>query len=513
MQTINRILNILRIKHSNSFLKENYMYSPNNGNLLGMQRILKRYGIASVGIHFTDKMNAEITVPCICHFPNQFVVVQKIENRNVYFDDGKRMGFMNEDQFCDKWDGVTLLISDYSSAKEPDYFYNKIQDYYQFLKYRILLLCLFICAVSSIITNKTNIIIIFNIILDFLGLIVCLLLLQKENGYHSTIANKVCSLVKKENCNTVINTKEAYFLNLFSLSEIGTTYFLSSIIFLFFLNRQIFVIQTINWLAMLFGIWSIWFQFVKIKQICALCCITQTVIWFSGLINLFNIQLSTSYFRGLCIYGTIFTCCLIFIKIISDSELYKIKSRRLRTNLLQIKGDEKVFYALSNQQERVLVPSCDSKIILGNINAKNTVTVVTNPHCSPCANAHIKLMNLIKSNTDIKIQYVFTEFSSELRKSSLFMIAVLMQKKYDEVLSIMSDWYDYGRFNSDDFISHTNVDVYNETVLKEYEKHTIWIQNNNITSTPFVIYNGVPKPPFYEIEDIEYISISPSESR
>ena len=93
------------------------------------------------------------------------------------------------------------------------------------------------------------------------------------------------------------------------------------------------------------------------------------------------------------------------------------------------------------------------------------------------------------------------------------MIAVLMQKKYDEALSIMSDWYDYGRFNSDDFISHTNVDVYNETVLKEYEKHTIWIQNNNITSTPFVIYNGVPKPPFYEIEDIEYISISPSESR
>ena len=108
MQTINLILSILQVKHSNTFLKENYMYSTNNDNLLGMQRILKMYGIASVGVHFTDKMNAEITVPCICHFPNQFVVVQKIENRNVYFDDGERMGSMNEDQFCDKWDGVTL---------------------------------------------------------------------------------------------------------------------------------------------------------------------------------------------------------------------------------------------------------------------------------------------------------------------------------------------------------------------------------------------------------------------
>lgn len=506
MQIIKHLLDLLKIKHSNVFIVENYANNHNAGNLLGIQNILYMYGIESVGIKFEDKINANITLPCICHMNNHFVIVQKLEDGNVFYIDNKHLKIMSESEFCEEWNGVALLISNTSKAGEPHYYLNKIKDLYINLKYHFLIFFLFCCTGVLLGSYYNNIILTANVIFNILGLITSLLICQKFLGQHNVVVDRICSLINNGDCESILKSKESKFLNIFSWSEIGLAYFITNILFLIISHSNLFVIQLFNWFAMPYGIWSFWFQIFYKKNICLLCCVTQLIIWAIGLLNIIYIQPYSSLLYHI-LYIAFFSCSLILINIVLNYQLIQTKYLREYRKLLHIKSDTNIFYAIMQNQKQISVSKENSRIFFGNKEAKNTITIVINPHCDHCAQAHIFVTNLLKTNNNIKVQYIFTEFSKEQYNSILSLIAIYFQKDYDVALSAFSDWFSYKNVNYKNYISKYNLNIDDKQVLHEYNMHSSWIHTNNIPSTPYIIYNKKLLPSFYEIEDLEYLLI------
>ena len=112
MNIVEVLLKELKVNHSHKFIEDNYLNAPDSDNMLGIQRILSRYGIESVGVHFKNKEEAGITFPCVLHWGNYAVVGVDIDRDEIkYYFDGH---YLTEkiSQFNKKWTGDALFITD-----------------------------------------------------------------------------------------------------------------------------------------------------------------------------------------------------------------------------------------------------------------------------------------------------------------------------------------------------------------------------------------------------------------
>lgn len=503
MNIVEVLLKELKVNHSHKFIEDNYLNAPDSDNMLGIQRILSRYGIESVGVHFKNKEEAGITFPCVLHWGNYAVVGVDIDRDEIkYYFDGH---YLTEkiSQFNKKWTGDALFITDKKNAKEPSYFRNKIIDLYNHLVCSflfVLIMCIgFLPFVRTGVANLKSI----NMIFDLLGFFVCIMLFQKQINKGSSLSDKVCSLLQKGGCDSVLETDEAKFLGIISWSEIGLAYFTSRIVFGSLYDSSISLLQIVGWLAMPYGVWSIWFQAIKSKHWCTLCCLVQAIIWISGIYNAFNITYSENFILGTVIYTISGITSFIFIQTLAKLHSVNGRFNHISKDYIELKLDKDVFKTtLLRSME---VNNAESSIIYGNMSASVTLTVLTNPHCEPCARMHKRLLHVMNANPNINIQYIYSSFDEDVESSSLFCIAVYQQKTYEEALKILEAWYQYGRFQRKTFIEKSGVNIFAPEVTEEYSKHKIWQDRSGISSTPTIVYNGHVIPKYYYIEDFIYL--------
>ena len=77
-----------------------------------------------------------------------------------------------------------------------------------------------------------------------------------------------------------------------------------------------------------------------------------------------------------------------------------------------MKADSDVAKTLIEKSEYYETCLDDSAIIFGNPNAKMLVTILSNPHCNPCARMHKRVEELLGTeDKEICVQYVFSSFN------------------------------------------------------------------------------------------------------
>ena len=82
---------------------------------------------------------------------------------------------------------------------------------------------------------------------------------------------------------------------------------------------------------------------------------------------------------------------------------------------------------------------------------------MTNPHCEPCGQMHTRVKKMLAINADkLCVQYIFSAFSDDLLDSNRFLIATYLNGKSGEIDEIYKDWYEKGKYHSDDFIAKYN---------------------------------------------------------
>jgi protein-disulfide isomerase len=145
-------------------------------------------------------------------------------------------------------------------------------------------------------------------------------------------------------------------------------------------------------------------------------------------------------------------------------------------------------------------------IILGNREAKNIITIVSNPYCEPCSQTHKTLDQWLSIRDDIRLQIIFSAFNQE--KDAVTTVAShfisLKSKNDDQSLKrALNDWFEQKHKNYERWAEEypVNEDIPTFEIL---EKHKEWCEMTNVKMTPTIFINGRKLPKVYQIEDIKY---------
>lgn len=505
MNIVEFLLKELKVKHSKSFIEKYFVNAPDSNNMLGIQRVLTRYNIETVGIHFDNKEEAGVTFPCILHMGNSFVVGVDLNDDFIRYHDGKE--FKEEETFLfnEKWTGNALLITDKQNAKEPGLIRNRMTDLYNTIVRFFLIVVFAVLGVLIIsqegIFNPVSV----NVIFDLMGIIICFLLFQKQLFSQADFVDRFCSVLQKGGCDSILNSEKSKFLGIISWTEIGLAYFSSRILCLFLDGHSLPLLQMIGWAAMLYGIWSIWYQTFKAKHWCTLCVIVQIIVWATGIYNIFVCQGLYLSIADAYTFTACFAIVLLIIHVIS--EYYSVMERytNITKDFLSFKLQDNIMKAALADSQEAPIDKNDSSIIFGDEYAPITLSVFINPYCHACAKTHKKLMDLIIENPAVNIRYLYSTLDDGNRLGCLYFIALYQQKNHKEALKYIEEWYRNGRFYPNRAISESSVDINREEVILEYNRHKQWNNKTRLGNTPTIIIDGYLMPKYYKVNDFIYL--------
>jgi len=499
-------LNELNVPYTKRFSDKLYNGHPHQYDMYGLKLMCSIYNIKTIGVSIPLKDFTKLSYPCILHTQDSFIIGLVCDNETItYLKDGRKITMPSE-TFKENWTGNALVVYETTKAIEPNFLEHKLKELLlTFTSYLIPIIFFLTFIIGSFLNIKNNLFLIeASSIVSLIGVLLCIMLLHKQLYGISKYGDKVCTLLHQTGCDSVLSRDKAFFGDV-SWSEIGLGFFIANTILLSLYPISFSIVALANWTAMFFAIWSIYYQWRVIQSWCILCLITQALIWTNGLLLIyFYIQTSFTFsWYSFIITSITYILCIIFVhnyavevKALNDSYQITQKYRTLKANKLVAKTlieNEKFFPTNIN----------DSKILFGNPHADLLITILSNPHCSPCAEMHKKVENILETyRDDVCIQYIFLSFRKELDDSCRYLIS-----KYDPIhlsstFQFYSNWYKFDKNNSKRIIQQNLGYIRQNNVEKEWENHCNWCRKTQLSSTPTILINGYLLPKVYDLEDI-----------
>lgn len=500
----------LEVKYTHSYASKLYDEHPHKYNMFGLIDILHSYNLNAIGIKVKNNNYTKLSFPCILHIKNGFVVALKLNNRHISYYWNGNVFCMPLEKFNAMWTGNAIVIDGDSDASEPYYITHLNEERVGIFKKALCAITLLFILILALFKNCNyyNSYSILFIFLDFLGIILCALLIGKQLHIKSRISDKVCSLFHQKDCFSVLSSEKATFFGL-SWSEIGLSFFVANLLSLILAPYIINELSNICILAIAYAFWSIYYQWRVVRQWCVLCLSVQCVIFLMACLGIFKNVVEGFYFNIL--NALAFFSSWYFIIIVFDLWIKYEGIVRNRLESLQsykaLKSNKTVFQALLTSERYCKTGFEDSNITFGNKNAKMLITILTNPHCNPCARTHVKIDELLsKYKEKLCVQYVFSAFNTELKDSNRLLIAIWQQMGEQDAIGAYSQWYREGKYHAHDFINKwKEIDIYALSVENELKRHEKWIERTGYTATPTILVNGYELPEEYDIEDIPMI--------
>lgn len=502
-------LKALHVKYTSTYAEKLYEEHPHKYNMYGLSKMLEEYGIANAGVRINDKNIWSLETPFIAHIGNDFVVVNKVTDKQVSYHWRDKEINVTEDQFKNLWSGVVLIAETDENSIEPDYLQHRRQ-YLLNLCQNTLLTAIPLIAMLWI-YGKQGFQIAYAILflLYVTGALTSLLLVQKQIYAHGQYADKICSLFKQKDCNNVLESDAAKVFGWISWSEIGLGYFLSNLLLMAGCPALMPYLTFINILALPYTMWSVWYQYKVVKQWCMLCMVVQGILWLSALTICIGgiIQLPNFNVSDICRVVLIYIFPTLFVNKISFWLATQRKTTHIVQELNSLKTTEEVFKALLKKQPCHSVDVTDSCILFGNPEAPLRISILTNPHCEPCAKMHTRVEKLLqKAGDKLCIQYIFSAFNDDLLKSNRFLIAVYQNESREKAEEIYHQWYEKEKYHADAFMQSFGYDILSDSVMEELKRHNEWKETNKLSATPTILVNGYVLPEHYQIEDmVEFV--------
>lgn len=188
---------------------------------------------------------------------------------------------------------------------------------------------------------------------------------------------------------------------------------------------------------------------------------------------------------------------------------YAAEKERIRSvqKYRALKANSKVAYALIKSGEYYETSLEDSSILFGNKDAKMRVTILSNPHCNPCARMHKRVENLLQiSDQAICVQYIFSSFNKELEDSSRYLIYKYFGNTQDKALKEFDLWYSKEKYEYNSILRRNSTLIYTKMIETEMAKHEKWRKRTSLIETPTILVNGYKLPKEYSIEDLAMLT-------
>lgn len=506
---IEYFLDCLEIPYTGLFAKKLYYEHPHRYNMYGLKKMLDLYGVKTLGVRIESKDLSILNYPCILHTYSDFVIGMDCEvDKITYLLNGKTTTVSHE-VFMKTWTGNALVVEETTEAEEPEYKKHHVEEMLEMVKtYCIPIMLAFSSLIGIAKQIRTmDLFPIIGILLSAIGVFVCALLMQKQLLGESHYGDRVCSLFRHADCNSILDGPKAKIFGI-SWSEVGMGYFTANILLITLYRESVGTVSIINWIAMFYGVWSIYYQWRIAKSWCVLCVISQIVIWLIGIIAIISCISAPLTFDVISSLLSCMTFGICIMAVHHYSIAYASEKGRIRAvqKYRALKSNSKVANALIENGVYYETSLEDSSILFGNKEAKMRVTILSNPHCNPCARMHKHVEKLLRlSGGEICVQYILSSFNENLENSSRYLIFCYFEYEQDEALSKFADWYLKDKFNYEKIISCNDTYIHTEKIEEEMEKHRTWRTRTSLMETPTILVNGHKLPDEYEIEDLTMI--------
>lgn len=516
------LLKSLKVKFSKNTIKEleNHPYFP---DLISINQTLNKLKIENIAIKTTyDKICNELPTPLIVHIEDNggmYLVVKEANDSKITFHvENNKIETQSKESFLKTWNGIALLVERNLNSKEKNYKNNVIKNFISkitsFLSYGVL-----IAIILLLIFHKKTHFNLFSysfLISSAIGIFTSVMLIISMIDKNNPFLRKICSSKtnKKMDCSSILESEGAYFLGLFSWSEIGFVYFITQFVFLLLFPSVNSTLLISYFSTITFGyiFYSIYYQWKVAQTWCRLCLFIQLILFSQFIISivLLNNNNTTKIdIQDVLFYLLIFLTNTILLSyilpLIKNNKVNEVQLKK--TN--KLKTDNEVFNLILKRNLYFNFNEFSSFITYGNKKAENIITCIINPTCKPCIKEQNLLIEILNRNSNISINLITlidTENDNKSLNITKKIIEVYQKTEIDDFTNIISDYFNNYSNNHKDWIKkYWKGEMKNEIATEIIIKNNDWCFKNGITSTPIIIYDGYLLPKEYTLNDLEYL--------
>ena len=278
------LLSALGVPHTETYSCEAFE-SMTFKSLFGLTKLLQSYGIESEGLRFGDKAAAyaELPAPVLVQFDGCFAVVEGKDSDGVVYKSPDAPGGarMTKDEFLNRWTGVALIAYPTAHSTEPDLGAHRFSEFVRrFVPWGLWIAVLLVLGglgwYSGTFAHPAAAVL---LALNLFGMYVSVMLVQKSAGIHTASADRVCSIIERTGCNTVLSTNASKLGGVVSWSAVGFGYFSVNTLAILLAPESVWAIALLNLFCLPFSFWSVWYQHYRAGAWCTLCLLVQATLW------------------------------------------------------------------------------------------------------------------------------------------------------------------------------------------------------------------------------------------
>jgi uncharacterized membrane protein len=285
------------------------------------------------------------------------------------------------------------------------------------------------------------------VLLKGIGLGITGILLSYEFARKEGLVNKVCG--SNGGCQRILQSKASKLLGLVSWSELGFLYFARGGCCCYSWVARRACLKALNYITLTFSIYSILYQGAAAKQWCYFCLGTLALFWleFAALYGTGVSWAALSNMPELYLAGMAFALPLGLWLVMKPLLTRSSHLDYFEPNFKKLKYNPHVLRSLINESEQVSHSAEFSPLQFGSPNSDLQITIVSNPFCGPCADAHRQVDHLIERFEEeggVGISLVFgvgRDASTEKYQVARDMINLYRRFGSKASMRAISNWY------------------------------------------------------------------------
>lgn len=501
-------LAIQNIKLDNNEFDFQIETHPDFPSLLAFHDALNFFKVPNIAVQIEDKDVTDLPQYFIAQVQgpsgSELAMVEKKEQEmHVTFAEEKKIIYSIE-KFQYFWSGVVLV-----AENDDRLIQRKAQKDVGFVALSILgtVLMLFVSIPLAIFS-----------ILIFAGIFFAKEAVSQELSINTNFSSKFCNISAQSDCTSVIQSDSFKLFGTIGLSDFSILYFTGQLVaywalILYQAEAYFFTYTLVGTFAIIpISIASIYYQWRVAKKWCIVCLAIISVLYVESGFSFWVYQTSelSFYFSNISLMIYLLSFLIVTMAWLAIKPLlnqyFDLKNEHKK--LFKFKRNYAMFKKELLSQQETMYTQLPSDLIVGNPQAPLKLSIVTNPFCKYCKEAHFQLEELLEQYPEeisLNVLFLFDpEIASTTTSEELHyrLIDIYHYHGPQKFMEALGEWFKHKKF--DKWIAkYGGLEGEKEAIKKIFLEQNISNTNNQVLFTPTITLGNYRFPLSYEKNDIQ----------
>lgn len=425
-----------------------------------------------------------------------FTMVE-MKNGKFYVDEL----FTQKEQFLKSWSSIVLLIEKPSISLEN----NKSKNSTTLV---FVVLAMLVLGVVYFFSN--SLLHLFFGVISVVGIFLSIEAQKTELGLESKVSQAFCNVVSNADCGQVINSDKRKWMQKIKISDISLWFFTSQLLALFIfsvaeLSKQFLTYTLISLvLSVPMTFYSVYFQYKIEKKWCPIC-LSIIGIVYTELCFMFFTKLEFSFeFKTLLPYIVIF---FIIFGLVAFLKPVFLERKEVSEKYIKYLRFARNFEVFKNTLQKSETKDFNKEyIVLGNRESKHKISIITNPFCGHCKDAHYILDKILARYTNkiaVSIRFNFDDSIVEKPRNLFLRLGEIYEQEGDnDFMEALKNWFE--NRNLENWLLKFGIPKSGESIDRKLQEVAQENTELELNFTPVIFLNQYNYPKQYDRESLMY---------